>query len=122
MTKRKTTVAGRTAALADAFPKHEHQDAFLEAVATLRAEDLAADNIAPLENGAALRVAKAEFLGALHAVFFPPTDGRFVFVWASASHARALVHYTQSAWAAGDGKYGEREPVHFEAKNEAPKS
>lgn len=117
MKKPKQTVAQRTATLTKDFPKHPHRDAFLDAAITLRAEDLASQNVAPLEGGAAIRVAKAEFAAALHAVFFPPTDGRFIFCWASAEIAKLLVPYTQLAWSAANGKYGERAPIHFEAKD-----
>jgi hypothetical protein len=117
MKKPKQTVAERTAALTSHFPKHPHRDAFLDAAIALRAEDLASQNVAPLKDGAALRVAKAEFAAALHAVFFPPTDGRFIFCWASAAQAQALVPYTQRAWSAANGKYGLREPIHFEAED-----
>jgi hypothetical protein len=116
MKKPKQTVAERTATLTSHFPKHPHQNAFLDAAIALRAEDLASEHVAPLEGGAALRVAKAEF-AALHAMFFPPTDGRFIFCWVSAVQAKLLVPYTQRAWSAADGKYGEREPIHFEAKD-----
>lgn len=111
------TVAQRTAALTNAFPKHEHHEAFLDAIIALRAEDLAKADVAPLEDGAAERVARAEFRAALHTMFHPPTDGRFIFIWASAAQARELVHYTQTAWAIGNGKFGELQPMHFHAKD-----
>lgn len=117
MKKPKQTVAERTAALTSHFPKHPHGAAFLDAAAALRAEDLAKSDVAPLKDGAALRVAQAEFRAALHAMFFPPTDKRFIFCWASASASRTLVPYTQQAWSAANGKYGERAPIHFEAKD-----
>lgn len=117
MQKPKQTVAQRTAALTKDFPKHPQRDAFLDAAIALRAEDLASQNVAPLKDGAALRVARAEFAAALHAMFFPPTDGRFIFCWASAVQAKLLVSYTQRAWSAADGKYGDKAPIHFEAKD-----
>jgi len=117
MKKPKQTVAERTAALTNHVPKHPHRDAFLDAAIALRAEDLASQNVAPLKDGAALRVAKAEFAAALHAMFFPPTDKRFIFCWASAVQAKLLVPYTQRAWSAANGKYGDRAPTHFEAKD-----
>lgn len=55
MKKPKQTVAERTAALTSHFPKHPHHDAFLDAAIALRAEDLASQNVAPLEGGAARR-------------------------------------------------------------------
>ena len=114
--RRKKTVAEMTADLANTFPKHQHHDAFLEAAIALRSEDLAKADVAPLEDGAAMRVARAEFRAALHAVFFPPADGRFHFCWSSASQARLLVSYTQEAWTGSNGAFGANEPVHFQAK------
>jgi len=126
MTKRKQTVAERTAAFADLFPKHAYHDAFLDAAITLRAEDLAQAALtqadaALLEAARIHEVAKAEFRDALHAVFHSPTDGKFIFIWASAAQARELIHYTQQAWSAANGKYGEYEPLHFEAAADTSK-
>ncbi len=117
MKKPKQSVAERTADLTKDFPKHQHHDAFLDAAIALRAADLAQADVAPLDDGAAIRAAKSEFQNARHAVFFPPADGRFYFCWASAAWARLLVPYTQQAWSAANGKYGKLEPVHFEAKD-----
>lgn len=95
---------------------HPGQDAFLAATVTLRAQDLASTPNAPLSEDQAVALAGTEFDAALHALMFPPTESRFYFLWASAAEARLLIPYTQSAWESARGEYGERQPMHYDAK------
>lgn len=118
MKNRKRSVAERTHALAYDFPKHPNHDAFLEAAIAARARDLMAECPA-LTKEQATATANAEFDAALDAVFYPPTEGRFYFVWSSTAWARLLVHYTQTVWIEAPGEYGDHQPVHYDRKQPA---
>lgn len=115
--KTKRTVAEKSVAYANAFPPHPHQQEFIDACVALRADNLAGEAEGPVSGANALTMARAEFDAALNAVLYPPSERRFYIMWKSSPQARALVHYTQTVWSSAAGKYGDQQPMHYEAKS-----
>jgi hypothetical protein len=102
---KKTSVAAKTATYTKAFPPHPNQQEFLDACIALRAKDVDSET-----------TARTEFAAGLQAILFPPPEQRFYLMWSSDAFARLLIHYTQTAWSNAGAKYGDRHPMHYDAK------
>lgn len=121
-TRTRKTPAEKSRAFAASFPPHPKQSAFLAAAVALRAADPAGSGNAASPGHDAIIRARAEFEAAIHAIMFPPSEGRFYFLWASATEARLLMPYTQTAWRNARGEYGEQQPSHWDAKRPSKKN
>lgn len=110
------TVAAKTKSFEKAFAPHPRQQDFMDAAVALRAQDLASAVAPPLTPQQALATARDEFEADLDGILFPTPNARFYFIWRSASQARTLTRYTQAVWKQSPGIYGDREPIHYEAR------
>jgi hypothetical protein len=118
MTKRKKTVAEKTADHLNTLPRHPRHQDFLNAAIKHLADDVrtAADPDAPVTEEEATAGARLEFETGIAALAFIPDDDCFHVVWSSAAWYRMLRPYVVKAWEAEPAAYGSNPPISHEPK------